>query len=150
MPAIYYFECNAFDNISYNFNVIVQRTIGDELDRILDSKYIQASDIGFICNNTKREGWLNEMVEKRTGKRNCVCNLKDTYSAEWPVVVFLMDLEDVDEFDYTLPHQLYLRRVVRGNCAILAKYRQIPPDTAKYRQIPPNTAKYRQIPRNTA
>ena len=107
LPVIHYVEYD--DRIFHeSSDPYIEGIIENELRKIFDSKCIPIYDIGYICNNTMREGWLNEIVQRRTGKRQFVCNLKDTYSAEWPVVLFLMDLEHVDALDYTVVHQFYL------------------------------------------
>ena len=84
--------------------VITCRTwIKKELEKVMDYTWMKASDIALICNTSD----INTIILKEFNEFS-VCNVLDTYSAEWPVVMLLMDLNGMTDKDYIILHQLYL------------------------------------------
>ena len=117
VPVIHYLH--SYKNPEHRYSYFgIEDIIEKELDKIFDCEEITVSDIGFIQNFSgyEYEHWIHEIVRKKKDKgycskfRTCKCvnELEETYSAEWPAVVFLMDLEHIEDFDYKIVHQLYL------------------------------------------
>ena len=86
----------------------VNKVVENEIDKIMDSGGIEASDIGFIGNSEQATGFLREKLSEKTKKSVPVCSIGDIYSAEWPAILFLMDLTDLGDQHHQTSHQLYL------------------------------------------
>ena len=80
----------------------VEETIRSEIDKVIDSEFV------IIINSEESRSLLSRTHEEKVTTLPPVCNISDAYSAEWPVILFLMDLTDLDDQDYKLSHQLYL------------------------------------------
>ena len=80
----------------------VEEIIKSEIDKVKDC------DIGLIVNSEESRSFLSNTLEEKVKTLTSVCNISDTYSAEWPAILFLMDLTDLDDQDYKISHQLYL------------------------------------------
>ena len=80
----------------------VEEIIKSEIDKVKDC------DIGLIVNSEESRSFLSNTLEEKVKTLTSVCNISDTYSAEWPAILFLMDLTDLNDQDYKISHQLYL------------------------------------------
>ena len=103
-PALYYIDVNEKQS---KLNK-VEEIIRSEIDKVIDSVFVEPSDIGFIINSEQSRSLLSKTLEEKVTTLPPVCNIADAYSAEWPVILFLMDLTDLDDQDYKISHQLYL------------------------------------------
>ena len=79
-----------------------------EIEKVIDSKDINSTDIGLIYNSEHAVSLLAKIFRRKNESLGPVCNIADVYSAEWPVTLFLMDLTDVQDQHHTISHQLYL------------------------------------------
>ena len=86
----------------------VNKVVENEIDKIMDSDGIKTSDIGFICNSEQAIGFLREKLSEKTKKFGPVCAIGDIYSAEWPAILFFMDLTYLGGQHHQISHQLYL------------------------------------------
>ena len=104
MPVLHFFK------YKYNRdNHVVKYFIRKEIDRILWSKrMVTSSNIALIFNSEEGKKVLNKIAMERMGETTSVYDLASTYSTEWPVVVFLMDLCISDDFSYPTLHQMFL------------------------------------------
>ena len=103
-PALYY-----IDVIEQQYKLKkVEEIIRSEIDKVIDSEFVKLSDVGFIINSEQSRSFLSKTLEEKVTTLLPVCNIADSYSAEWPAILFLMDLTDLDDQDYKLSHQFYL------------------------------------------
>ncbi|XP_063684480.1 uncharacterized protein LOC134818765 [Bolinopsis microptera] len=111
-PVLRFLRCNGHNQ------VIDQVIVGieEELRKVMDTDEIKTSDIAMISNT---EHATKTLLRKRI-KQLSMYNLSDTYSAEWPVVIFLMDVTDIADSEYQILHQLYLGvSRARVYCAVI-------------------------------
>ena len=79
-----------------------------EIEKIIDSKDAKLSDLGFIGNNKHTMYHLKRQLFRKTGELVSFSHIADIYSAEWPAIVFLMDLTNLNDQYHKITHQLYL------------------------------------------
>ena len=98
------------DYVDGDVHTICETVIEEELEKVMDSDQMKATDICLIGNTDHSTKVLEKILEKLTIKTSeiTVCNLLHTYSAEWPVIIFLMDLTGITYEDSLVLHQLYL------------------------------------------
>ena len=102
--AIYYEKAPQLRSRPYY--IIVQ--LKNEIRKISDSDDIGSPEIGFISNSLQASLLLVEILGQEKKQFGPVCDIKDIYSAEWPAILFLMDLTDLEDQHHKISHQLYL------------------------------------------
>ena len=79
-----------------------------EIENISDSDDSGSPDIGLIGNSEQAIKLLMRIFGQEKKNLGPVCDIKDIYSAEWPAILFLMDLTDLEDQHHKISHQLYL------------------------------------------
>ena len=107
LPVVHLFGNDTRHRLEKGGDTELEMVVRKELDRILDSKNIQASNIGLVCSNDSTQEVLQNIVEKTILRTNCINNLVYSCSAEWPAVVLLLDMNRTRDFAYEMLHTLY-------------------------------------------
>ena len=107
LPVVHLFGNDTRYKLYKGGDTELEMVIKKELDRILDSKNIQASNIGLVCNDNSTQKVLQNIVENTILRTNCVNKLLYTCSAEWPAVILLLDMNRTRDFAYEMLHTLY-------------------------------------------